>query len=398
MTEQKPSERRKGAPLQKITDTILDEHHERLNQLEDWRQIAEGPCPIGADPGDSAALSRLRRCIDAHGVWPDEETEEQGDYEACVEHMGRRNTMLTNLVDDLKRNGAAHYLEDILRRNGIRADEDSFTRLQSGFQKMRARAEVAEAAVEAADEVLKSIESQTLGLFAKHGVGTPAEGFRDGGWGCLRKAIQDLGGKVEKAEAARDRIERNRNSWARATKEFRRELDELKKQLEAESQVSDSLRMERDSKAAILSACEREANRQEARADDYQQRFEALRGEVEEQTKTLVDGTASLFRRLLTRHPMPEGEGEGERSATYCPACGYDDRDVTDRRSDCPRCRLSKTAPGHQHKPVTLEPIRSWDAVVVNGTKYTRRELEQGRPDWLEMTDRNRALEMLSDE
>lgn len=43
-----------------------------------------------ADPDDTAALMRLRACIDKHGVWPNEQAEQDGDYEACVRFMAEQ--------------------------------------------------------------------------------------------------------------------------------------------------------------------------------------------------------------------------------------------------------------------------------------------------------------------
>lgn len=44
--------------------------------------------PFGCDPGDSAALEKLRMAIDDNLIWPSDEAREAGDYEAAVRHSG----------------------------------------------------------------------------------------------------------------------------------------------------------------------------------------------------------------------------------------------------------------------------------------------------------------------
>jgi hypothetical protein len=49
---------------------------------------------FGTDPGDSAALLKLRHCIDGRLPFPTPEAEEAGDYESAVENVG---TMIAGL-------------------------------------------------------------------------------------------------------------------------------------------------------------------------------------------------------------------------------------------------------------------------------------------------------------
>lgn len=58
----------------------------------------EAPCP-----GDTAALLRLRECIDDHGVWPTRETEEAGNYELCVRWMAEEIRQLRDRVKSAER-------------------------------------------------------------------------------------------------------------------------------------------------------------------------------------------------------------------------------------------------------------------------------------------------------
>lgn len=64
-------------------EVLLDEVDEDPDDDEDFP-------PFGVDPGDSAALERLRMAIDDHLAWPTEATQEAGDYEAAVRHSGEQ--------------------------------------------------------------------------------------------------------------------------------------------------------------------------------------------------------------------------------------------------------------------------------------------------------------------
>lgn len=54
-------------------------------------EVTEGFPPFGCDPGDSAALLKLREAIDAADMWPSAFAKESGDYEAAVLFMARNH-------------------------------------------------------------------------------------------------------------------------------------------------------------------------------------------------------------------------------------------------------------------------------------------------------------------
>lgn len=62
----------------------------RARQANGGEALEASPFPELGDPEDSARLQKLRECIDDHGVWPDEETELAGDYEAAIRGMSSR--------------------------------------------------------------------------------------------------------------------------------------------------------------------------------------------------------------------------------------------------------------------------------------------------------------------
>lgn len=58
---------------------------QRIEQSAARDVYGGGPDPgFGVDPGDSAALLRLRQCIDEHLISPEPKPDEDGDYEAAV--------------------------------------------------------------------------------------------------------------------------------------------------------------------------------------------------------------------------------------------------------------------------------------------------------------------------
>lgn len=59
--------------------------------------------PDAPDPGDTAALMRLRGCIDEYGVWPTEQSEQDGNYELCVRFMAEEIRRLQNCVTQAER-------------------------------------------------------------------------------------------------------------------------------------------------------------------------------------------------------------------------------------------------------------------------------------------------------
>lgn len=82
-----------AAELREQTKSLQDQVNRAYDKLgmlkEDYDNLAGGFGPgFGVDPKDSSRLSDLQACIDEHGVFPSEEAEDAGDYEAAIRHMG----------------------------------------------------------------------------------------------------------------------------------------------------------------------------------------------------------------------------------------------------------------------------------------------------------------------
>jgi hypothetical protein len=75
-----------------------------------------GPDPgFGVDPGDSAALLKLRQCIDDHLEFPTPESEEAGDYESAVRHTVHQIAAARHVQRNLAQRAASRNNE----RRGI---------------------------------------------------------------------------------------------------------------------------------------------------------------------------------------------------------------------------------------------------------------------------------------
>ncbi len=73
----------------RLFSRVPDASKERAANLYEAVKVeAEGYVPFGVDPGDSAALLKLRQTIDDYLLWPSEKAEQDGDYELAVIYSG----------------------------------------------------------------------------------------------------------------------------------------------------------------------------------------------------------------------------------------------------------------------------------------------------------------------
>lgn len=91
------------ASIARLLARVPEQSKERAEKLylATKDQVApEEFCPFGVDPGDSAALLKLRSCIDDHLLWPTEQQEQDGDYESAVIYSGRLATAVHAMGPD----------------------------------------------------------------------------------------------------------------------------------------------------------------------------------------------------------------------------------------------------------------------------------------------------------